>query len=441
MRLVRPVLLAALLLLLAWVLGAAGPALAAEAPGPAPAGSGPVWVIRLHGTINPGSAHYLERALTDANADAASLVVLELDTPGGLVDSMRAMVRAILASNAPVCVYVAPAGARAASAGAFLVLAGQVAAMSPASNLGAAHPVSGGGGDIKGDMAEKAVQDLAAMIASLAKQHGRDAALARSMVTKSRSFDAAQAEEKGLVDLLAPDLGHLLTSLQGKVVTTAAGRRVINTAGKTLHFVEPSTRDKLISLLADPNLAYILLMIGLMGLYFELSTPGAVFPGVIGGLALLLALFAMSALPVSYTGLALIGLSVVLFIAEIKIISHGLLSLAGAASLVLGSVMLFDEPGRLVAVSLVVLVPTVATVMAFFVVVTWLAMRAQLSRGATGAEGLVGRSGVMVSAGKARVLGELWNVKGPEGLAPGEPVRVTKLEGLTLTVERAGDGE
>ncbi len=422
-------------LLLAAALLLAGGALAAGQK-PAMTGAGPVWVIRLHDSINPGSAHFLERGLKEAAAADSCLVVLELDTPGGLVDSMRGMVRAILASPVPVCVYVAPAGARAASAGAFLVLAGQVAAMSPASNLGAAHPVASGGGDIKGAMAEKAVQDLSAMIASLAEQRGRDPNLARSMVTGSKSFDAGQAKEMGLVDLIAPDLGSLLKALQGRVVTTAAGRRTIATAGRNLHYLQPSARDKLISLLANPNLAYILMMIGLMGLYFELSNPGAIFPGVIGGMALILALFAMSTLPVSYTGLALIGLSVVLFIAEIKVTSHGLLSLAGAASLVLGSVMLFDDPSRLIVVSLTVLVPTVATVVAFFVAVTWLAMRAQLSRSSTGSEGLVGRSGVMVAQGKARVLGELWRVKGPEDLAPGEPVLVRKVEGLTLWVER-----
>ena len=288
----------------------------------------------------------------------ASLVVIRLDTPGGLVTSMRQMVKAILACPVPVVVYVSPAGARATSAGAFLMLAAPVAAMAPATHVGAAHPVGGQGQDIKGTMGEKAVSDLKALAVSLAKRRGRDPKLAEQMVVKSTSFDALKAKELGLADMVARDLGDLLQALQGRKVSTVAdGEKVIDTKGQTIRFHQPGWREKLLSLLASPNLAYILLMIGLAGLYFELSHPGAIFPGVVGGLALILAFFAMSTLPVSYAGLALIGLAVVLFFAEIKITSYGMLSLAGAASLILGSVMLFKSGERVVAVSLTVLVP------------------------------------------------------------------------------------
>ncbi|MCF8032944.1 MAG: nodulation protein NfeD [Desulfarculaceae bacterium] len=405
----------------------------------APEGEGQVWVLELSDTINPGSADYLVEGLKEAAASQASLVVIRLDTPGGLVSSMRQMVKAIMASPVPVVVYTAPAGARATSAGAFLMLAAPLAAMAPATHLGAAHPVGAGGQEIKGSMGEKAVSDLEALAKSLAKQRGRDPKLAGQMVTESKSFDAAQARELGLVDLVARDLGELLAKLQGKKVAVAGGERVIDTKGKTLRLMAPGWREKLLSLLASPNLAYILLMIGLAGVYFELSHPGTIFPGVVGGLALILAFFAMSALPVSYAGLALIGLAVVLFFAEIKITSYGLLSLAGAASLILGSIMLFRSGETMVAVSLAVLVPTALCVIVFFGGVAYLAGKAQLAKGVTGVEGLVGTRAVVVDATRVRLLGELWRYQGPKGLAPGQEVQVTAAHGLKVEVAPLDD--
>ena len=401
---------------------------------------GPVWVVELSDTINPGSADYLVENLQQAAAAQASLVVIRLDTPGGLVSSMRKMVRAIMACPVPLVVYTAPAGARATSAGAFLMLAAPIAAMAPATHLGAAHPVGAGGKDIKGTMGEKAVSDLKALAVSLAKQRGRDPKLAGEMVSKSTSYDAGQAKELGLVDVVARDLGELLAALQGRKVAIPGGERVINTKGKTLRFVEPGWREKLLSLLASPNLAYILLMIGLAGLYFELSHPGAIFPGVVGGLALILAFFAMSALPVSYAGLALIGLAVVLFFAEIKVTSYGLLSLGGAVSLILGSIMLFRSGETVVAVSLTVLIPTAICVIAFFAGVAYVAGKAQLAKGVTGLEGLVGARGVVVDATRVRVQGELWRYRGAAGLEPGQEVKVTRAQGLEVEVAPM-DGE
>jgi membrane-bound serine protease (ClpP class) len=429
-----PKTLAVLLLFLMAAGMATGAAWAVQPPEPV-VGPGPVFVINLKDTINPGSADYLAAGLEAAAQAQASCAVIQLDTPGGLVEAMRAMVRAILASPIPVVVYVAPSGARAASAGAFLVLAAPLAAMAPATNLGAAHPVGSGGQDIKGVMAEKAVADLKAMISGLAKRRGRNPEPAIKMVTESASYDAGQAKELGLVDILAGDLGQLLTAIEGRVVQTAAGPTRIETQGRALRFYEPSLRHKILSLLASPNLAYILLMIGLMGLYFELSNPGAVLPGVVGGLALILALFAMSALPVSYTGLALIGLSVVLFIAEIYVISGGVLAIGGAVSLILGSIMLFESDNELFRVSMSILIPTVAGVVVFFGAVTWLAMRAQLKKASTGSEGLLGQKGVMISPGQVRVVGELWRAKSDKPLESGQEVVVTAVEGLLLSVE------
>ena len=427
-----PALALALVLFLALFLApAAG---AAESPA---AGSGAVWVIELADSVNPGTAEFLRQGLELAAEADAACVILKLDTPGGLVDSMRDMVRRMLASPVPVVVYVAPAGARAASAGAFLVLAGGVAAMAPATNVGAAHPVGAGGKDIEGEMAKKALNDLTALIVSLAKRRGRDGDLARRMVTESLSLDAIEAQKKGLVDLISRDLGHLLTQLHGREVPVAGGVRKLTTAGRTLHFHTPGVRERLLSLLANPSLAYILMMIGMMGLYFELSHPGGIFPGVVGGISLILALFAMSTLPVSYTGLALIGLSLVLFIAEIKIVSHGLLSLGGAASLVLGSVMLFDNPGQFTRLSLGLILPTAGGVTAFFLGVTYLAMRAQLGRPTTGGEGLVGQTALVLDPGRVRVMGEIWKARAASPLSPGQKVVVREIKGLELTVEPA----
>lgn len=401
-------------------------------------GQGPVWIVPLADTVNPGSADYLDRSLISAQAADASLVVIMIDTPGGLVTSMREMVRAILACPVPVAVYVAPGGARATSAGAFLVLAGHVSAMAPATHLGAATPVSGAGQDIQGDMGKKAVSDLSALAASLAKKRGIKAKLATEMVTEARSFDSVEALKLGLVDMVAADLNELLVKLEGKKVQTGAGLKTISTVGHRLHFAGPTWRDKLLSLLASPNLAYILMMIGLAGLYFELSHPGTIFPGVVGAGSLILAFFAMSSLPISYAGLALILLAVVLFIAEIKVTSYGLLSVGGAICLVLGSVMLFDNEEQLVQLSLSVMAPVLVAVIAFFAALAYLAGKAQLTKSVTGSEGLVGLYGDVVGGGWVRVNGELWKAPGSEKYGKGARIVVRGHQGMELSVEPAG---
>ncbi|ADK84589.1 protein of unknown function DUF107 [Desulfarculus baarsii DSM 2075] len=405
-----------------------------------PPTAAPVWIIALDDTVNPATAEFVRRSLEQAAAHGAPLVVLIVDTPGGLVESMRAMVRAILASPTPVAVWVGPSGARATSAGAFLVLAGHVAAMAPASHLGAAAPVAGGGQEIEGVMAKKAASDLSALAASLAKDRGRDAKAAQLMVTEAKSYDAAQAQELGLIDLRADDLAELLQKLDGRKARTATGEKTIQTAGRPQRHEQPTWLDKVLSFLANPNMAYLLLMIGLAGVYLEFSHPGAVLPGVVGALCLLFAFFAMSVLPVSSLGLALIALAVVLFIVEIKVTSFGLLSLAGALCLVFGSLMLFDFEGDFVELSLGVMTPVVAAVIAFFAGVAYLAGRAQMATSATGAEGLIGARGrVSRRAGWVVVRGELWRARGAEGLAADAAVVVRRLDGLELVVEPLAD--
>lgn len=411
-----------------------------EASGAEPSsGSGPVWIIELADTINPGTSDYLMRGLRLAQQDDACLVVIRLDTPGGLAQSMRQMAQAIMSSTVPVAVFVAPPGARATSAGAFLVLAGSVAAMAPATHLGAASPVGSGGKDIEGTMGKKAVSDLSALIKSLARRRGIDPKFAEEMVTEAKSYDATQAKELKIIDYIARDIGTLLKKLEGREVLTGAGKMRISTKGKVLHFHKPGARESLLSILANPNLVYILMMIGLMGLYFEFSHPGTIFPGVVGGISLILALFGMSTLPVNLTGLALIGLSIVLFIAEIKVISNGLLSLGGAVSLILGSIMLFESEDQMVRVSLTVLVPTVTGVVAFFLGVTFLAVRAQVGKSPTGQEGLVGETAVVMDPERVKIMGEIWKAVSATTLAAGQKVVVKKVKGLLLEVEPLGD--
>ena len=415
------------------LLGAAlCPAAAAEKP---KTGQGPVWVMDLADTVNPGTAQFVENGIAKGNQADACIIVIRVDTPGGVVDSMRAMVRAVMDSKAPVAVLVAPSGARATSAGAFIVLAGHVAAMAPATHLGAASPVGAGGKDIAGTMGKKVKSDLAALMKSIAKQRKRNVDLAVKMVTEAESLDAGQAVKDGLVDFIAQDLGGLLKAVEGKVVLTSGGQWLISSKGRAIHFHQAGVRDKLLSALANPNFAYILLMIGMAGLYFELSHPGTIFPGVVGALSLILAFFAMSALPVSYAGLALIGLAVVLFIAEIKITSYGMLSLGGAVSLILGSVMLFESEGELMAVSLSVLAPVAAATIGFFTGVAFLAGRAQLSKKQTGMEGLIGQQGVVFDQRRIKVMGEIWRAHGLEGMQSGDSVEVVKSRGLEVFVK------
>ena len=393
----------------------------------------PVKVITLQDTVNPATADYLVKAIEQAQDSA--LIIIALDTPGGLVDSMRRMVQAIMNSNVPVVVYVSPAGAHAASAGAFIMLAAHVSAMAPATNVGAAHPVSGSGGNVEGDMADKITNDLSAMVRSMAKERGRNADLAMSLVTESRSLDAQEAYELGLCDVVASDLGNLLAGLEGRKVVLHNGREVvISSKGGSIIFHNPGTRDRLLSLLANPSLAYILFMIGLAGLYFELTNPGAIFPGVLGGLSLILAFFAMSTLSISVTGLLLIGLAIIMFLLELKVPSSGLLSLAGVIALFLGSFMLFDGDLGL-TVSWAVMLPTLILVSVFFMAVGILAGKAQLKFSPTGQNTLLGAQALVIGNNQVRVEGEIWQAD-TSGLGVGQSALVEKVDGLKLRLKK-----
>ena len=357
---IRPALLIFILLVSLFspglpVLGTTGMALAGDE----------VMIIELEGPINPGTAIYVVRGLERAKDQGVALAIIRLDTPGGLASSMRSIIKAILNSPIPVVVYVGPSGAGAASAGVMITVAGHIAAMANGTNIGAAHPVSTGGKDIGGTMSEKVVNDMAAYARGIAENKGRNGEWVEKAIRESVSITADEALAKNVVDLVVKDMDHLLKDLDGMEVNMPAGKITLKTSDlKKVHF-KPGLRDKILKTISDPNIAYILMMIGLAGLYFEFSHPGAIFPGVVGAISLILAFFSFQTLPVNYAGLILIILAIIFFIAEVKVASYGILSIGGLISLTLGSIMLFEDVG----VSLKLIMPTILLVGGFFVVV------------------------------------------------------------------------
>ncbi len=393
-------------------------------------------IVELEGVINPATATFLERGLQQAEKRNAALVIIRLDTPGGLATSMRSMVKAIMNSSVPVVVYVSPTGAGAASAGVMVTEAANIAAMAPGTNIGAAHPVSAGGGDIGKTMSEKVVNDMASYGRSIAQERGRNADWVEKAIRESVSITAEEAVQKKVVDLTAENIDQLLNLVNGRVVTLKQGKVTLNTTGLKKVFYTPGVRDKILRIISDPNIAYILMMIGLAGMYFELSHPGAIFPGVIGAISLILAFYSFQTLPVNYAGLLLIALAIILFIAEIKVASYGMLSLGGLIALTLGSLMLFQG----VAVSLRLMAPTIALVGGFFVVVSSLAFRAYRAKPQSGVDGMVGLKGLVRQTidpeGLVFIHGEIWRAVSEEKLEPGDRVEVQSVDGLTLKVKK-----
>lgn len=399
---------------------------------------GEVVLAKVHSTIHPVSAELMLDAIREADESGAAAVVIQLSTPGGLLTSTRDITTGILAARTPVVVWVAPDGAQNASAGFFILMAADVAAMAPNTNTGAAHPVGGQGEDIPGTLGEKAEQDAAAHIRTLAARNGRNVQLAEAAVVKSRSFTAREALDNRLIEVIAPTLPDLLRAIDGRVIKRGAGAVTLRTAGASVREVELSGFRKLLAFVADPNIAYILLTLGGLGLYFELMNPGAIFPGVVGGICLILAFFAFSVLPVNVAGLALMGLALLFFIAEIKVVSHGLLAAGGIAALVMGSLMLFKTPDSMLMVSLrlVASLAIFSAVTVGFLLV--LAARVQRMPVRTGREGLLQETGTARTAiaphGKVMVHGELWDAVAAEPIAAGEAVQVLAIENLTLQV-------
>ncbi len=399
-------------------------------------------VVRVDSIIQPVVVEFLVEAIAEADRLHAAALVIELNTPGGLLTSTREIFGAMIEAKTPVVVYVSPGGAQAASAGFFLLMAADVAAMAPGTNTGAAHPVGGQGEDIEGNLGEKVEQDAAASIRSLAARNHRDQALAESAVVESRSFSADEALELGLVDLLAPSLDQLLAALDGyQLRDPDSPQLVLQTRGARIERLEMTPFQRARSALAHPNIAVMFMTLGGIGLFFELTHPGAIFPGVIGAILLILGLYATSVLAVNYAGLALLGLAALLFFAEIKIQSFGLLTLGGVASLVLGAMMLFDDADPALRVSLRLIGALAVLSVVIVGSLSALVLRAQRSVVTTGSQGLLhrqarARSAIVpeLGAGQVDLHGEIWNAVATEPVAAGDAVEVTRVDGLTLHV-------
>ena len=408
--------------------------------GSAWAAKGDVYIVAINDAISPGIAEYIKNSIERAEREKAACLIIELDTPGGLAESMRLIIKDILGSPVPIVVFVAPRGARAASAGVMITMAADVAAMAPGTNIGAAHPVGAGGKDISGKMSEKVINDMVAHAKSVAEKRGRNQKWVEEAIRESVSVTETEALKENIIDLIAEDTDDLIRQLNGLKI---AGKGELKLDNAKKEIVEPSLRTNILKTISNPNIAYILLMIGLAGLYFELSHPGAIFPGVIGGISLVLAFFALQTLPVNYAGILLIALAIIFFIMEMKIPSYGLLSVAGVLSLLLGSLMMFKDTDPDMGLSLKVLLPTIILISGFFVFVAGLVFRAQMSKPRTGTKGLVGEIGIVKQAltpeGKVFVHGELWNARAQEEIDENAKVRVINVVNLMLEVELADD--
>ncbi|MBW1959081.1 MAG: nodulation protein NfeD [Deltaproteobacteria bacterium] len=395
-----------------------------------------VYIIQMSGHISPAVANFLKKGINRASEENVLCIIIELDTPGGLAESMREIVMAIFASKVPVVIYVSPSGARAASAGVMITMAADIAAMAPGTNIGAAHPVGAGGKEISGAMSEKVINDMVAHARSIAKKRGKNADWVEKAVRKSVSVTETEALKANVIDIVAKDLDDLIRQINGRKIQDK-GVLTLDNVKKT--FLKEDLRTKILKTISNPNIAYILMMIGLAGLYFELSHPGAVLPGVVGGISIILAFFAFQTIPVNYAGFLLIVLALVFFIMEMKITSYGLLSIAGITSLLLGSIMLFENSGTGMRLSWEVLIPTIVLISGFFVVVSGLVFKSHLSKPRTGARGLIGEIGVvkepLMPEGKVFVHGELWRAISKNPIQTGDRVRVVKVVNLVLEVE------
>ncbi len=406
----------------------------------APAAAAQTVVLATYeGVINPVTAEYFHDALAFAEEQSAQALVLRLDTPGGLDSSMRLIIKDITNSPIPVVVYVSPSGGRAASAGVFITLAAHVAAMAPGTNIGAAHPVAMGGGEMDKTMKEKIENDSVAYIKSIAEQRKRNVAWAEEAVRKSVSVTEKEALRLKIIDLVADDLTQLLDRLEGRTVAVGAGTVALRTKGAEIREFAMGWRLEMLKALSDPNIAYVLMTIGMIGLLAELYNPGAILPGIVGAISLILAFYSLQSLPVNYAGVLLILLGIILFILEVSVTSYGLLAIGGVISMILGSLMLVKAEAPFLKISWSVILPVVTLAGAFSLFVAGMAVRAMRRRPRTGSEGMVGLVGVAKTAlapqGKLLVHGELWDAISEQPLQAGEYAEVTRIDGLKLYVK------
>ncbi|MBI1910725.1 MAG: nodulation protein NfeD [Deltaproteobacteria bacterium] len=411
-------------------------------PFTAPASANEVYYVKVDGIVNPVTAEFLTTSLKEASAKRAEVFIVQLDTPGGLDLSMRDIIKTILSSEVPVVVYVAPAGSRAASAGVFITYAANIAAMAPGTNIGSAHPVAMGGGKIDETMSKKIENDAVAYIKGIAVKRGRNADWAEKAVRESVNITAEDALRLHVIDLMADSREELLAKLDGRKAEVLSGEKIIKTQGMPVTEVEMDLRYRILSTITNPNVAYILLMIGLIGIYFELANPGAVFPGVIGAMCLILAFYAFQTLSINYAGLLLIVLSIILFIIEVKVVSYGMLTVAGVICLTLGSLMLFESPEPFMRLSIWVVLPTVVLMTGVILGTMYYALRIYRRKAVSGVEGLIGEEGTAIDGfdagveGKIFIDGEYWNAVSEEPIKKGDKVKVVELTGLLLKVKK-----
>jgi len=407
---------------------------------PPSAHSGTVDVITINDPITPVVAEYIIKNVSQSEREQAACIIIQMDTPGGLDLAMRDIIKKIMSSEIPVVVYVSPSGARAASAGALITLSAHIAAMAPGTNIGAAHPVNLGGGDMGKEMAEKVENDAAAYVESIAVKKKRNKEWAIKAVRESVSISEEEALKSNVIDIISPNLRSLVNDINGRKVEMEDGVITLQTDGLVINHKKMGFRENVLKALANPNIAYILFLIGLAGLYFELSNPGAIFPGVLGGLSLILAFYSMQTLSANYAGVLLILLGAVLFIIEIKVVSYGLLSVGGIIAITLGSLLLFQSPVPYLRVSLSVMIPSIILISLFFVAVVGLVVTSHKRKPSTGMEGLVSMVGEAKSdiAGKGKVFvhGEYWNAKSDVPIPKGSEIRVKRVDGMVLVVDK-----
>ncbi len=398
-----------------------------------------VYLIKIDAPITPTVAEYVIKSIDRAAKSSVEALIIELNTPGGLVDSTNHIIIRMMSSEVPTVVYITPSGGRAASAGVFITLSANIAAMAPTTHIGAASPVQMEG-KMDETMAKKVTNDLAAMMRGIAEKRGRNAVWAEDAVRKAVSATETEALKLKVIDLIAPDLPTLLKEIDGRSVDVVLGKRTLHTADARVREISMGFREKILGIISNPNIAYILMILGFYGLYFELSNPGAIFPGVAGAICLILAFYALQTLPINYAGLMLILLAIGLFIAEAFITSHGILGVGGAVAMLFGSLMLIDTPEPSLRISWAVIIPVVAASAILFIVTVTVAIRAQRSRVDTGKEGLIGLTGEartdIGESGQVFVRGEYWNARSDDAVKKGEKVSVVAVEGLKLKVKK-----
>jgi membrane-bound serine protease (ClpP class) len=398
--------------------------------------------IKIDGSINPASADFIHNSIEKAAREKAECIIIHLNTPGGLLKSTRVIVSDILESSLPVVVYISPGGAQAGSAGVFITLAAHIAAMAPGTNIGAAHPVTLQQ-QMDSTMSEKVTNDAAAFIRSIAEKRHHNIEWAENAVRKSFSYSETEALEDSAIDIIAKNEMELLAKIDGKVVELSSGTKTLHTKNAIVKEQKMSVWERILDIISDPNIAYILFLLGMYGLIFELYNPGSILPGIVGVIALILALYSMHTLPINYAGLALIIFAVILFLLEIKIVSHGLLAIGGVISLLLGSMMLIKSNSSLEMVKIsrgVIIGATVASAL-FFLFVVGFGIRAQRRKVVTGIEGLVGEIGEVIETlspvGIVKVQGEIWKAESLAGtIDKGEKVRIKEMKNLKLFVEK-----